>query len=242
MEGRTAQSARTPQPGRGCCEQLRKDAAGTCLMSDASVPGHPLPACPLGKAGCVLMAFPSWMLFLLVNLKPSSLHFAHSSARTLKSVLAPAASRRSCEVIPTPRFAPAMAGLQVPTYVMMTCVGSLFPLLPPVRTVFTGSQRGRVGRDLCGSPSPTPCPSRVTQSRLHRTLCRRGWNISREGDSTASLGSLGQGSVTLRGKKFFLMCWVTATSASRMGNLCLISSSSEVETLRPVSALTLLYF
>ena len=62
-----------------------------------------------------------------------------------------------------------------------------------------------VGRDLCGSPSPTPCPSRVTQSRLHSTASRRGWNISREGDSTTSLGSLGQGSVTLRGKKFFLV-------------------------------------
>ena len=61
-----------------------------------------------------------------------------------------------------------------------------------------------VGRALCGSPSPTPCPSRGTQSRLHSTASRRGWNISREGDSTASLGSLGQGSVTLRGKKFFL--------------------------------------
>ena len=36
-------------------------------------------------------------------------------------------------------------------------------------------------------------------------MSRRGWNISREGDSTASLGSLGQGSVTLRGKKFFLV-------------------------------------
>ena len=47
-----------------------------------------------------------------------------------------------------------------------------------------------VGRDLCGSPSPTPCPSRVTQNRLHRTTSRRGWNISREGDSTTSLGSL----------------------------------------------------
>jgi len=63
-----------------------------------------------------------------------------------------------------------------------------------------------VGRDLWGSPSPTPCPSRVTQSRLHRTLSRRVLNISREGDSTDSLGSLGQGSVTLRGKKFFLGC------------------------------------
>ena len=50
-----------------------------------------------------------------------------------------------------------------------------------------------------------PCPSRVTQSRLHSTLSRRGWNISREGDSTTSLGSLGQGSVTLRRKKFFLI-------------------------------------
>jgi len=54
----------------------------------------------------------------------------------------------------------------------------------------TESQKHRmvgVGRDLCGSPSPIPCPSRVTQSRLHRTVARRGWNISREGDSTTSL-------------------------------------------------------
>jgi len=63
----------------------------------------------------------------------------------------------------------------------------------------------RVGRALCGSPSPTPCPSRVTQRRLHRTASRRGLNIPREGDSTTSLGSLDQGSVTLRGKKFFLI-------------------------------------
>jgi len=40
-----------------------------------------------------------------------------------------------------------------------------------------------------------PCRSRVTQSRLHRTLSSQGWNISREGDSTAPLGSLGQGSI-----------------------------------------------
>jgi len=57
-----------------------------------------------------------------------------------------------------------------------------------------------VGRDVCGSPSPTPCQGRVTQSRLHRTLFRWALNISREGESTASLGSLGQGSVTLRVK------------------------------------------
>ena len=29
-----------------------------------------------------------------------------------------------------------------------------------------------VGRALCGSPSPTPCPSRVTHSRLHSTVSR----------------------------------------------------------------------
>ena len=46
----------------------------------------------------------------------------------------------------------------------------------------TESQNHRVagvGRDLCGSPSPTPCPSRVTQSRLHSTASRRVLNISR---------------------------------------------------------------
>jgi len=40
-----------------------------------------------------------------------------------------------------------------------------------------------VGRDLCGSSSPNPCRSRVTQSRLHRTLSRRVLNISRAGIS-----------------------------------------------------------
>jgi len=49
------------------------------------------------------------------------------------------------------------------------------------------------------------CRSRVTQSRLHRTMSRWGLNISREGDSTTSLGSLCRGSITLGGKKFFLM-------------------------------------
>ena len=47
--------------------------------------------------------------------------------------------------------------------------------------------------------------SRVTQSRLHSTAARRGLNISREQDSTTSLGSLLQCSITLRGKKFFLI-------------------------------------
>ena len=73
----------------------------------------------------------------------------------------------------------------------------------------------RVGRALWGSPSPPPCRSRVTQSRMPRTTSRRGLNISREGDSTASLGSLFQGSVTLRGKKFFLMISQPALVKSR---------------------------
>ena len=70
------------------------------------------------------------------------------------------------------------------------CLGTPGPCLS-----ITRSQNHRmvgVGRDLCGSPSPTPCRSRVTQSRLHSTAARRVWNISREGDSTTSLGSLGQ--------------------------------------------------
>ena len=62
-----------------------------------------------------------------------------------------------------------------------------------------------VGRDLWGLPAQPPCRSRVTQSRLHSTTSRRGLNISREGDSTAPLGSLGQGSVTFRVKKFSLV-------------------------------------
>jgi len=56
-----------------------------------------------------------------------------------------------------------------------------------------------------GHLTQTPCPSRVTWSRLHRTLSRQVFNISREGDSTTSLGNLFQGSITLRVKKFFLM-------------------------------------
>jgi len=40
-----------------------------------------------------------------------------------------------------------------------------------------------------------PCRSTITYSRLHRTLSRQVLNISREGDSTTSLGSLFQGSV-----------------------------------------------
>jgi len=54
-----------------------------------------------------------------------------------------------------------------------------------------------------------PWQSRVTQSRLHRTLSRRVLNISREGESTANLDSLFQCSVTLTGKKLFLTFTLT---------------------------------
>ena len=50
-----------------------------------------------------------------------------------------------------------------------------------------------------------PCQSRVTYSRLHRTASRRVLNISRDGDSPTPLGNLLQCSITLRGKRFFLM-------------------------------------
>ena len=61
-----------------------------------------------------------------------------------------------------------------------------------------------VGRDLCGSSSPTPCRSRVTQSRLHRTASRQVFNTS-TGESPDPLGSLCRISINLRGKKFSLM-------------------------------------
>jgi len=51
--------------------------------------------------------------------------------------------------------------------------------------------------------NPLPKQGHPQQAAQHRG--QGGLNISREGDSPASLGSLGQGSVTLRGKKFFLM-------------------------------------
>ena len=79
----------------------------------------------------------------------------------------------------------------------------------------TESQSGRGWQGPLWVTQPNPCPSRVTQSRLHSTAARRGWNISREGDSTASLGSLGQGSVTLRGKKRGVLAYCLTASCYR---------------------------
>jgi len=79
--------------------------------------------------------------------------------------------------------------------------------------LLAGSDSIRQRSTLCGSYCYRITESQngrgwkgpLWQSRLHRTLSRRVLNLSREGDSTASLGSLFQCSVTLRGKKFFLM-------------------------------------
>jgi len=69
----------------------------------------------------------------------------------------------------------------------VTCMGSA--VSPGVwtkqRTSVTESQNHSmvgVGRDLCGSSSPTPCRSRVTYSRLQRTTSSWVFNISREGE------------------------------------------------------------
>ena len=50
---------------------------------------------------------------------------------------------------------------------------------------------------------PLPKQGHPQQAAQHRV--QAGLEYLREGDSTTSLGSLGQGSVTLRGKKFFLL-------------------------------------
>ena len=64
----------------------------------------------------------------------------------------------------------------------------------------------KVGRDLCGSSSPNPLPKQGHLQQAVEDLVQAGLEfISREGDSTTSLDSLFQGSITLRGKKFFLM-------------------------------------
>jgi len=64
-----------------------------------------------------------------------------------------------------------------------------------------------VGKDLCGSSSPTLLLKQGHLQQAAQDLSKRVLNISREGDSTISLGSLFQGSVTLRGKFFLMFTW-----------------------------------
>ena len=61
-----------------------------------------------------------------------------------------------------------------------------------------------VGRDLCGSSSPTLLPKQGHLQQAAQDLVQAGLDSS-EGVSTISLGSLFQCSGTLRGKKVFLI-------------------------------------
>jgi len=62
-----------------------------------------------------------------------------------------------------------------------------------------------VGRDFRRSSLLNVLLKQVPYSGLHRKVSRRVLNVSIEGDSTASLGSLFQCSVTLRINKFFFV-------------------------------------
>jgi len=81
----------------------------------------------------------------------------------------------------------------------------------------TGSQNHRKGPlEIIES---SPLLQQVPYSGLHREVSSWVLNISREGDSMASLGSLSQCSVTLKVKIFFLMF----TWNSLCSSLCLFS-------------------
>ena len=63
----------------------------------------------------------------------------------------------------------------------------------------------RVGRGLWRPSSPTPLLKQAPYSRSHRQASRWILNISRQGDSTTSLGRLFQSTTTLAAKKLFLV-------------------------------------
>ena len=114
----------------------------------------------------------------------------------------PSESVEDTELIWKPFLPPENNALGLVTC-QLVCQGTLCCMLnrgsKSTESQNVGGWKGPLG------PRPTPCQSSVPQSRLHRTMSRQVLNISREGDSTTSLGSLCQGSVTLRGKKFFLL-------------------------------------
>jgi len=62
-----------------------------------------------------------------------------------------------------------------------------------------------VGRDLCGSSSPTLLPKQGHLQQAAQDLAQAGFQYLQRRRLHTSLGSLFQCSVTLRVKKFFLM-------------------------------------
>ena len=62
-----------------------------------------------------------------------------------------------------------------------------------------------VGRDLGGHLVQAPCSTRATSIHLPTTVSRQLWSLSKDGDSTASLGNLCQCLVTPIVKNCFLM-------------------------------------
>jgi len=75
-----------------------------------------------------------------------------------------------------------------------------------------------VRRDFWRSPTSTLSAKTVPYSRLHRKTPSWVLNISREGDSTTSPGSLFQGSVTLTVKNYyFLKCNTAIKTAVNVG-------------------------
>jgi len=60
-----------------------------------------------------------------------------------------------------------------------------------------------IGRDIWRSSGPIPCSSRVSCSRFLRSLTSQILSISKDGDSTTSLGNPFQYSVTLTVTKVF---------------------------------------
>ena len=106
--------------------------------------------------------------------------------------------------------------------------------LPSMNEVQDESQNYRIvgaGRDLQRSSSPTPLPKQAPQTRLHRQVL----NISREGESTTSLGSLFLCSVTLTVKKFSAHLCGTSY-ASVCGHFPLFCCHTPLKSLAPFGA------
>jgi len=83
----------------------------------------------------------------------------------------------------------------------------LHPDLPQTspRHRITESQHGRGWKGPLWVTQPNPLPKQGHLRQAAQDRVQAGLEYLQRRNSTASLGSLGQGSVTLRGKKFFLI-------------------------------------